>query len=514
MHTQCSDIVGFHGLIYYLSRVNLLSISVEGCTAQIKSKGVCARHVDGGPRLCSVEGCTSQRKSRGVCTHHADGGPRLCSVEGCTSQRKSRGVCSRHAGEIHAQTQAKRPRALPGLAAAAAQTEAMGLHTSDIPGVTVAAGNAAYHAGFGHGGAAAVAAAAVQAAAEAEATAAELMQHYAGPAAAVARGDVKEGHELLTALHDRLRADPTTRARYVEAGLAMLAELLSLAEGSIADDGTRAALKGLLHDGALLDVLGLGEARAAVERVLRERALCEAVAAQRNRLAAAAAAKAAQHEAMGPDTYADVAFGLEADGGCCPRDFDGTGEHSPSEVAAVNRRVTLGLLLQPSIMPSGVRKLHDALPPGEQAKWAEVREHLHAQRASAVSIHGECEEVEQLDRATRLQMAILVNERLTYYGVPLFHSYARSEMYPARLLGEDVVDADTFQRRIERLLKGGMRIGEGFWLDQCPQSAADKLVHRAQHAQVPPAHELRRGPRRAHPPAVGGWRAAVEGVRG
>ena len=194
-----------------------------------------------------------------------------CSVEGCAAQIKSRGVCSRHAGEIHAQTQAKRPRALPGLAAAAAQTEAMGLHTSDIPGVTVAAGNAAYHAGSGHGGAAAVAAAAVQAAAEAEATAAELMQHYAGPAAAVARGDVKEGHELLTALHDRLRADPTTRARYVEAGLAMLAELLSLAEGSIADDDTWAALKGLLHDGALLDVLGLGEARAAVERVLRER---------------------------------------------------------------------------------------------------------------------------------------------------------------------------------------------------------------------------------------------------
>ena len=160
---------------------------------------------------------------------------------------------------------------MPGLAAAAAQTEAMGLHTSDIPGVTVAAGKAAYHAGFGHGGAAAVAAAAVQAAAEAEAATAELTQHYAGPAAAVARGDVKEGHELLTALHDRLRADPTTRARYVEAGLAMLAELLPLAEGSIADDDTRAALKGLLHDGALLDVHGLGEARAAVERVLRER---------------------------------------------------------------------------------------------------------------------------------------------------------------------------------------------------------------------------------------------------
>ena len=42
--------------------------------------------------------------------------------------------------------------------------------------------------------------------------------------------------------------------------------------------------------------------------------------------------------------------------------------------------------------------------------------HLREQRASAVSIHGEGEKVEQLDRATRLQMAMLVNERLTYYG--------------------------------------------------------------------------------------------------
>ena len=135
--------------------------------------------------------------------------------------------------ESHAQTQAKRARALPGLAAAAlpglaaaaAQTKAMGLHTSDIPGVTVAAGKAAYHAGFGHGGAAAVAAAAVQAAAEAEAATAELMQHYAGPAAAVARGDVKEGHELLTALHDRLRADPTTRAYSMSASSAFWCSL-------------------------------------------------------------------------------------------------------------------------------------------------------------------------------------------------------------------------------------------------------------------------------------------------
>ena len=75
-------------------------------------------------------------------------------------------------------------------------------------------------------------------------------------------------------------------------------------------------------------------------------------------------------------------------------------------------------------MPRGMRKLQDALPREEQAKWARVRVHLREQRASAVSIHGEGEKVEQLDRATRLEMAMLVNERLTYYGVKLFHCYA------------------------------------------------------------------------------------------
>ena len=102
----------------------------------------------------------------------------------------------------------------------------------------------------------------------------------------------------------------TTRARYVAAVEALLAELRPHAEGPITDEGTQAALEGLLRDGALMAMRGLGDVRAAVAGVLRERALCEAVAAQRNRLAAAAAAKAAQHEAMSPDTYATGAFGL------------------------------------------------------------------------------------------------------------------------------------------------------------------------------------------------------------
>ena len=36
--------------------------------------------------------------------------------------------------------------------------------------------------------------------------------------------------------------------------------------------------------------------------------------------------------------------------------------------------------------------------------------------------------------------------------------------------GEDIVDADTFQRRIDRLLGAGMEVAELFFLDQCPQS--------------------------------------------
>ena len=51
---------------------------------------------------------------------------------------------------------------------------------------------------------------------------------------------------------------------------------------------------------------------------------------------------------------------------------------------------------------------------------------------------------------------------------------SNSKIYVARLLGEDIVDADSFQRRIDRLLAGGLGEGEFFWLDQCQRSAADK----------------------------------------
>ena len=88
-----------------------------------------------------------------------------------------------------------------------------------------------------------------------------------------------------------------------------------------------------------------------------------------------------------------------------------------------------------------------------------------------MSIHGEDDKVELLQRATRLSLATLCNERLTFYGVPLFRAYARSELYFARLWGEDIVDAATFERRIQNLLSAGMQVGDLFSLDQCRQAA-------------------------------------------
>ena len=69
---------------------------------------------------------------------------------------------------------------------------------------------------------------------------------------------------------------------------------------------------------------------------------------------------------------------------------------------------------------------------------------------------------------------MVYNERLTYFGEALFHAHARSEIYPSRLIGGDVMQANTFENRIQRLLRGGMPIGDIFSLDQCQQSAADK----------------------------------------
>ena len=189
-----------------------------------------------------------------------------------------------------------------------------------------------------------------------------------------------------------------------------------------------------------------GALRDEVLKFLKERARRAAVAAQRKVLASALAAKAAQCcVKMQADDYAQNSYELRPPAECCPLNFNGTEEHSPSERAAVNRHLMLGLMLELVAMSPGVRKLHDALSREEQALWADFREHPREQRLSAVRIHGEGEQVEQLDRATRLEMAILVNERLTYYGVPLFHCYTRVEIYLARLLGEDVVDADNFQ---------------------------------------------------------------------
>ena len=123
-------------------------------------------------------------------------------------------------------------------------------------------------------------------------------------------------------------------------------------------------------------------------------------------------------------------------------------------------------------MQPGVAALYARLPIEDQHEWERLREFLRAQRASVITIIGDQEKAELLDRATRLQFAMLYNERFTYFGEALFHAHARSEMYPGRLIGGDVMDANTFENRIRGLLDGGMPIGDLFSLNQCPQAAA------------------------------------------
>ena len=90
---------------------------------------------------------------------------------------------------------------------------------SSLPGVGDAAGHAAQTEYQRSGDMAAARRVGTRvgtvAAAEAEAMEAMLVRRYAAPAAAAARGDFKDAHELLAALHTELSANPSTRARYV-----------------------------------------------------------------------------------------------------------------------------------------------------------------------------------------------------------------------------------------------------------------------------------------------------------
>ena len=317
-------------------------------------------------------------------------------------------------------------------------------------------------------------------AAEAEATEASeaaLAQHCACPTVAAAGGDISQAHQLLTGLRAELRIGALSLMRYADAAESTLEALLSRADAASADGSLWDGIERLLRDDDVLGVHGLAGVRAKGEALLRERNLTAAAAANRAVVTEAVAAAAARRGVqMDADSYAQATLSFGPLAACYPPTFDGREEHTPAEIAAVNRHLIVGLMLEVDDMSQGQRALYDELPAAEQESWADVRQHLAEQHDAAVSIHGECEEVEQLDRATRTEIALLVNERLTYHGVPIFHCYARVEIYLARLLKEDIVDADTFQRRIDRLLGAGMGIGELFWLNQCPQSGADKLI--------------------------------------
>ena len=174
------------------------------------------------------------------------------------------------------------------------------------------------------------------------------------------------------------------------------------------------------------------------------------------------------------DTYAQRAFELRAASECYPPNFGAEEEHSEAECNAVSRAIVVAFMDDPRNMQPGVAALYDRLPVEEQHEWEGRRGFLRAQRASVVTITaGDQKKAELLDRASRLQFAMLYNERLTYFGKALFHAHARSEMYPGRLLGGDVMDWITFENHVQQLLRGGMQIGDIFSINQCRLAAAD-----------------------------------------
>ena len=207
----------------------------------------------------------------------------------------------------------------------------------------------------------------------------------------------------------------------------------------------------------------MADVRGRIRTLLAARAQREADAEASAKLAAAMEARVKQRGTLPPDTYAMRAYELRPLAECYPDTFDGQCEaHSASERAAVNRAIMIGLMDDPASMHPGVRALHDALPEEEQEKWKVVRRLLKGQSVSATRIHGAVENVELLDRASRMMFAKLCNERPTYFGGALFYCYSRVELYPARMLGGDVVDAKTFETRIQHRLDAGMQVVWGY----------------------------------------------------
>ena len=214
-----------------------------------------------------------------------------------------------------------------------------------------------------------------------------------------------------------------------------------------------------------------------LDRRTRVKEALRSIAAAAGRAALQAAMMAAAEQSGTPreeDTLARRAFDLQPARECYPHSFRGEEMHSEAECNAVSRAIALGFMDPPGSMQPGVAALYTKLPVEEQHQWSGRREFLRAQRASVIRITGEEATAELLDRASRLQFAMLYNERLTYFGEALFHAYARCEIYPSRLIEGDVMQANTFENRIQSLLRGGMQIGELFSLNQCQQAAKDK----------------------------------------
>ena len=177
--------------------------------------------------------------------------------------------------------------------------------------------------------------------------------------------------------------------RYVGAAAAPTLEaLLRCAEAcSSADDGCWAALERLLCDDYLLGrptFSGLGDLRNEGKALLKERERIAAATAKRAALAQAVAAAAAQRGSLEEDTYAKATYSAAPPKQRYPQEFNGTQEHTDAEIAAANRHLVMGLMLEPDDMSPGQRALHDALPAEEQVRWVEVRAYLREQKASAV----------------------------------------------------------------------------------------------------------------------------------
>ena len=138
--------------------------------------------------------------------------------------------------------------------------------------------------------------------------------------------------------------------------------------------------------------------RRRVRDLLKERERIAAATAKRAALAEALAAAAKRRDSkLEEDLHAQAANSFAPPKQQYPQEFSGTQEHTDAEIAAANRYLILGLMLERAEMSPGQLALHNALPAAEQELWTEVRAYLRAQKASAESIHGHCEKVEQLD---------------------------------------------------------------------------------------------------------------------